>query len=149
MWNPFNIFFGLPESYGVWLMISLLYLVIWASFDLLQDRLLWSLRCKRGDSYFRRNWRNIWKYFFPSMTIFICGLLMWQSPGIALKFFLYSFGFQINGMEDVLYYVLQGKVPPPKLQWLPPWLNSRKKLAISILGFLIFILTYIEIYVPT
>lgn len=144
MYNPLHEWFGLPPNYGVWLLIAIFYLIIWASFDLLMDRLLWSLGCKRGDPYFKRNWRNIWKYFFPSMTIFITGLLMWQSPGVALKFLIYSFGFQMNGMEDLLYYVLQGKKPPKKLVWLPPWLNTRKKITIAILLFLLFALTYIE-----
>lgn len=147
MFNPLHQWFGLPETYGVWLVISIIYLIMWASFDLLMDRLLWSLKCKRGDKYFKRNWRNIWKYFFPSMTVFITGLLMWQSPAVALKFLIYSFGFQMNGMEDLLYYVLQGKKMPKKLPWLPPWLNSRNKIIIAVVGFIVFALTYIEIYV--
>jgi len=147
VWNPLNQWFGLPETYGIWLVISLIYMMFWASFDLLQDRLLWSIKCKRGDSAFKRNWRNIWKYFFPTMTIFITGLLCWQGAGASLKFLIYSWGFQINGMEDLLYYLLQGKIPPKKLPWLPPWLNSRRKILISVAGFLLFILTFLEIYI--
>jgi len=127
--------------------IALLFLMIWASYDLLADKLMWKLGCKRGDKYFKEHWRNLWTFLFYSVTVFITGTLIMYDGVMALKFFLYTIGLQITGMEDILYYLLQKKNVPKHLPWLPPWLNSRKKLIISVLGFLFFMFTCIERFI--
>lgn len=127
--------------------IAIIYLMIWATYDLFADKLMWKLGCKRGDKYFQEHWRNLWKYLFLGITTFITGTLVMYDGVLALKFFLYTVGLQMGGMEDILYFLMQGKKVPEKLPWLPPWLNTRKKLIINVVGFLFFMLTCIERFI--
>lgn len=127
--------------------LAILYLMIWATYDLLADKLMWKLGCRRGDIYFKEHWRNLWTYLFYSVTTFIAGTLVIYDGVLALKFWFYTVGLQISGMEDILYYILQKKNIPEHLPWLPPWLNSRNKLIIAVVGFLLFMLTCMERFI--
>jgi len=139
------------------LLMSIFYLLIWATFDIEMDKLLWKLyrkkgrkyyKCDRGDVAFKRYWRNTWKILFPAMTTFVMAQLAMFHPIIAFKFFIYSFGFQAGGMEDLLYFVLQKKILPKELPWLPKWINTRNKILINVFGYIFFILTWIEQIAP-